>query len=300
VVLLGKHYGSDGSKIFLYKTQGESLTRQCTGQLSAAGDQHDRMIGKRDMQSEVPELITDSISRMMHFVSGYYSRARSELSQQHIMAIGRRYSMMTDAYFEVAQLFFRGPDSDREQRYFNLYLNSLYINIFGSLENLTWMLYFEKIYEHQKLGKHQISLFRKELIRASLANGVDLSSQREKYYNWIRELKSKRDPIAHQIPMYVPFRVITNGEQRAEYFEMERLARQKLEDGDTHGWFEVMHEARKVGDFLPNIWLVDSVDESLRFVPFRQTVNGDMLIMNELVKEIFGCVFGDILTSGLS
>ena len=243
------------------------------------------------MNNKAPEMLTLQITEMMEFVAKHYFITKNKLAQQHIIAIGRRYSMMADAYVEIAQLFNREPDSEIEQRYFNIYLNSLYINIFGCIENLAWLLYFQIIYPMDKMGKFTITLFHEKLLSNCLKNGIYLSETKTEYVNWIKDLKTKRDPIAHQIPLYIPYRIITNEKQKSDYKEMEKEALSKANCGDTHGYIEIMSEARKIGEYIPRIWLVDSVKEDITFVPFKEIVNEDMIKLNGLVENIIGKIF---------
>jgi hypothetical protein len=231
-------------------------------------------------------MLTSEITEMMFNVSKNYGKIRNKLSEQFIIGIGHRYSMMADAYVEIAQVFLRDPNSEQEQNYFNIYLNSLYINIFGTIENLAWLIYYEKIYPDKKPNKYSISIFKEKFIKICFNCGLDIANIKNDYDKWINEIKEKRDPIAHQVPLYVPFRIIRNDDQLNEYKRMEKLANEKALAGDTHGYMEIMYKAKKIGEFIPKIMLVDSESETLSFIDFKNVINNDILTLNKIVKIV--------------
>ncbi len=249
------------------------------------------MSNKYYNDEKIPEILAIEISGMQYLVSQYYKYAKNKLSEQHILAIGKRYTMISVSYISIAQLYLREPESEDEMHHFNIYLNSLYINIFGILENLAWFIYYEKLYPEIKLDKRRISLFNKVFIDTCEKRDLKIQKLNDEYDGWVKDLKLKRDPIAHQVPLHVPYRVIVNAEQKEEYLRVEKIANEKLKSGDIHGFNEEMYIAHKIGEFIPKIWLVDSEAETMSFVDFRFLINGDIKNMNSIIKYVLNILF---------
>lgn len=245
----------------------------------------------KDLNDDFIPMITSEISEMLFTISKKYGSVKNRLSEQHIHALGRRYSMMSDAYIPIAQLFYRDPSSEEEMRQFNIYLNSLYINIFGSIENLAWLIYFECLYSKAKLSKKEIYLFGNKFIQTCKENGCSIENIKKENHNWIEDIKKRRDPIAHQVPLYVPFRVIRNDEQKKQYNQIIESANRKAIDGDFHAWTELINLSREIGDFIPKIWLVDSEEETLQFLDFKYLINIDMQTLNKIVRQVLVILF---------
>lgn len=231
-------------------------------------------------------MISTEITQAIFSISKCYPYIHNQLSEQHIHALGKRFSMMADAYILIAQLFHREPSSEEEMNRFNIYLNSYYMNIFGSLENLAWLIYFERIYPGIKLNKKYIYLFGEKFLQVCEKHGFLLKELNDTYLSWVRELKKKRDPIAHQVPLYIPYRVLRNENQRNEYNEIILLANRKAKEHDFDEYMNLMYKSRKVGEFVPMIWLVDSEEELLRFIDFRSIINSDIQKLIEILYNI--------------
>lgn len=93
-------------------------------------------------------------------------------------------------------------DNDDE---IDVLINALYINLTGILDNLAWVLVeFYKL----EIKKEKVGLFNKKFWQ-TCNNLKDLqdSIMTNDYVEWHKELKSKRDPIAHRVPLYIPKKI---------------------------------------------------------------------------------------------
>lgn len=91
--------------------------------------------------------------------------------------------------------------SDEERFEVNVSLHSLFINVFGVLDNLAWVLSYEKNYG---LNKRDIGLFTNAFKSKLMPDFKDyLYSERMRNWHFVH-LKEYRDSLAHRIPLYVP------------------------------------------------------------------------------------------------
>lgn len=140
-------------------------------------------------------------------------------------------------------------------------LNVIYINIRGTLDNLAWALIDLFGDERTKrLPAMSVHLFGKELLAD--ANFTEVAKFVSDFAGWNSELKTRRDPAAHRIPLTVPPSVLDKAAQ-AEY---ERIAgeynkalnaavRILSEGGNGESMFEKSRQTyeklQRVGIFAP-------------------------------------------------
>jgi hypothetical protein len=82
-------------------------------------------------------------------------------------------------------------------------LNVIYINIRGTLDNFAWCL--RALFGHEetrRLPPAQVHLFNKKFLKDTNFNEVALLV--DAFQEWNSELKERRDPAAHRIPLSVP------------------------------------------------------------------------------------------------
>jgi hypothetical protein len=94
-------------------------------------------------------------------------------------------------------------------------LNVIYINIRGALDNFAWVLV--DLFGDEKtrrLRPIQISLFGEKFLKDR--NLVKVAEFVRRFSDWNSELKGRRDPAAHQIPLSVPPALIDE-ETRPEF-----------------------------------------------------------------------------------
>lgn len=91
---------------------------------------------------------------------------------------------------------------NEEERFeVNISLHSLFMNVFGILDNLAWVLSYEKNYG---LDKRDIGLFS-NAYKSKLTDGFKTYLYSDRMRNWhFIHLKEYRDSLAHRIPLYVP------------------------------------------------------------------------------------------------
>jgi hypothetical protein len=114
---------------------------------------------------------------------------------------------------EVSEQSTDYPLDDEMYSLANIHLNSFYYNIFGAMDNLTWIIQHtfgvikdinsEHIDEaHCKMKN--ISLFNKKFIEALNSINSDLGNIFQSYNPFHNHIRKTRDLTAHRIPLYIP------------------------------------------------------------------------------------------------
>ncbi len=140
-------------------------------------------------------------------------------------------------------------------------LNAIYINIRGTLDNLAWCLvdlFCEE--KTQRLLPVKIDLFGAEFLKD--ANLREVAEFVNGSADWNRELKARRNPAAHRIPLSVPPAFLNAAAQKeyarisAEYTEVSNAAARAVGEGaDSSVLFEkatlLNDRLQRVGTFSP-------------------------------------------------
>jgi hypothetical protein len=195
-------------------------------------------------------------------------------AQQYLRyGVGRRLRMILVAYCGVFDTI--GPDRKEplplnEMAAVSRDLNIIYINIRGALDNYAWCIYHER--EMSKTFKRvqtQVGLFHGLFLSdAHLAN---LKSVLEEHIDWNDDLKSRRDPSAHRLPLYVPPAILNEAEAaRHEAIWTER--QEAIQKGEYERDTELANEQHRLGTFRPH-FLHDPDDGGL---PIYDTVPTDV------------------------
>ncbi len=164
----------------------------------------------------------------------------------------------------------------------NIYINSIYINIRGIIDNLSWYLKYELNISTK--SENQIDLkgkiFRKELVE----KGFNID-RIQRFDDWFSEIKKKRDPIAHRLPLYIPYRIITDKKDAENAQKLYKEADNKLCNADKT-WTSSLFDARNIGEFKPTILKTDTETGEITIYPIEKNIESDLENIKDLVKEI--------------
>lgn len=140
-------------------------------------------------------------------------------------------------------------------------LNAIYINIRGTLDNFAWCLVDLFCEERTRLlPATKIDLFGVDFLRD--ANLREVAEFVNGFADWNRELKARRNPAAHRIPLSVPPAFLDAAAQNeyarisAEYTEVSNAAARAVGEGsDSSVLFEkatlLNDRLQRVGTFSP-------------------------------------------------
>jgi hypothetical protein len=196
------------------------------------------------------------------FVHRHYMLQSSRLYLHHYWSQGRKE-----------------PLSPYEATDCAIHLNAYYLNLRGTLDNLTWVLQHEwqllaGVSEDGGRERQACYLFGRVFLNALKPRNPELVSVLEQHGDWARELANLRDPAAHRIPIYVPPSVMTTQAQVDEFKRIEAQADlAPSERADDMAISEIYRKAQAVADFVPV--MIISTSQGLRMRSISKQVRYD-------------------------
>jgi hypothetical protein len=187
---------------------------------------------------------------------------------------GRRLIMMFYAYQAITHIAYdqrTEPLSSDEQHTFSREINIIYMHLRGVLDNFAWCLLYERQPELEgTIHRNDVGLFSQKF-RRQFAAFSEIEDEITVHDVWNEEVKKRRDPVAHRIPLYVPPAVITQEEAKT-YQALnnrfnDKLNSLKLDEADLA--FDAMNT---IGTFFP--YFVHHPDEPR--IPIYPTIPTDM------------------------
>ena len=155
-------------------------------------------------------------------------------------------------------------------------LNTVYINIRGVLDNLAWALLHEVAPECAfEIRDLQVGLFKPCIVKK--ARFVSIADEIQKHCEWNRELKNRRDPSAHRIPLTVVPQIV-NAHQATALSDLHSETWKAIGEGQHEAAHDMIREQEQIGIFRPLFWH----DPSEAPIPIYPTVSEDLRHMIEL------------------
>jgi hypothetical protein len=142
---------------------------------------------------------------------------------------------------------------------FAVFVNSLWLNMCGALDNLAWALNYEfgllpEAREDKGRERRDVVLFGKRFLAALVAIDRELATGLQAFAAWQTELATLRDPGAHRIPIYPIPGVLDEATGEAAqrlYDESDAL----FKAGDYDAGMERLHQGSNLGSYQPYIAL---------------------------------------------
>lgn len=194
--------------------------------------------------------------------------------------VGRRLSMIFHAYRHIttiADATRTWPLIHEEQQDLSRDLNVLYMHTRGVLDNFAWCLLHERHSNTASaLNPYDVGLFSPKY-RIKCACFAEIEKEIDSHKAWSQDLKDRRDPIAHQIPLYIPPSELSEREGVVYKGLWQRYAQEiaelRLDDaGNTLG------EMDRIGRFVPRFLHNPNQPP----VPIYPTVPEDMAHLMEI------------------
>ena len=138
---------------------------------------------------------------------GLYNRLKTEKAKEYLShGVMRRLGTMMRSIENVFTIFpiEKGTLlSMNELKDVDINLHAFFINIFGLLDNLAWVLIYEKQLS-AKIDKKSVGLYKKKTQEhfTEKFHGYLNSGSMKRWYE--EYLKNYRDALSHRIPLYVP------------------------------------------------------------------------------------------------
>jgi hypothetical protein len=223
------------------------------------------------------------LSRFQRIASSY--KLTTNEAKKHLnRGINYRYILIQDSLLLLENSIEQLPNNRYEIGKINIAINSVYINLRGIIDNIAWIIYYEFI--KNGLNKNCVSLahpaFQKKLKGTAL---YDILTQ--KYKEWFCELKALRDPIAHQLPLYIPPKIITNENDAKLAQEYINMAERAIQEGNRDEWYKYLDEYSKIGKFSL-VLFIDSVEPmKLKPINLKEELYKDFSNLASLGYDVF-------------
>lgn len=197
--------------------------------------------------------------------------------------VGRRWGLLWSAYENINAIVPVGrkdPFSADEVKQVSRDLNTVYINIVGVIDNLAWALRHERGSETVKaLHDNRIGLFvnafKNDACFEALRPALDA------FAPWFKDLRERRDPAAHRIPLSTPPAVLDK-EAAAKYQELQikidALWRKKRFTEIN----ALMEEQGKLGVVYPRFYH----DPDGKHYPFYPTIPDDLGKLMRVIRAV--------------
>lgn len=182
---------------------------------------------------------------------------RSSDARRHVReGFDRRILMM-----QASRIFMRTVvPADRKQALAThevtelaIHINSYYVNLAGSMDNIAWALKYELglLEGSSEAGGRRLTectLFGSAFLNALTSTQPSLVVFLRERSGWAVELKRFRDPAAHRVPLYVPPGIIKTEETLREFRRLDELAGGSDASRGGRARSEIMQEARSLAE----------------------------------------------------
>lgn len=128
---------------------------------------------------------------------------------------GRRMMMLWRSYQHL--IFIANPERvepllDNEVHELGRDINLIYMHLRGTLDNFAWCILYEKCPTYLSMNKMEVGLFSKSL--RPMLKKISAWEAIQEHAEWNKEVKERRDPVAHRIPLTIPPAILTPDEGR--------------------------------------------------------------------------------------
>ena len=196
---------------------------------------------------------------------------------------GRRLRMIWVSYRDILELIAphrTEPLPQDEVGTISRDLNVIYINILGVLDNYAWCLFHQVATDKtKKLPPVRVGLFSSEFMDDP--NLASLRPLLDEFGKWHKELKTRRDPAVHRIPLYVPPAVL-NPEEVDRYRELEDQIADAFNSLNFEQVDELSAQQGRIGTF--NSCFIHHPGEDT--IPIYPTVPQDIANLIKIVKRV--------------
>jgi hypothetical protein len=252
-----------------------------------------RLIGENLPETEVIRDLHMHALSVMQAVQDEYTRtietaqllSSSDARDYIIYGVGRRMGMLVYSFRSLIGIVQPGrekPLDGDEGHAISRDLNVVYINIVGVIDNLAWAILHERVPDAAKsLQAAQVGLFTQPFRR--LPELKSLVASIDQYRAWFIELRNRRDPAAHRIPLYLP-PAILNHAQVAQHNELTELGNEAIGRQDWAGWDEIMKRQRSLGRMYA-VFMHSPREPMYHFYPTIPEDAGQMVKVIKVVRE---------------
>ncbi len=218
----------------------------------------------------VHDALRDAFTGSVGFAQGL-----SDLQARHfaLYGVGRRLEILWSAFrsiLDAVPVDRTTPLTGDEGRAVSRDLNTICINIVGVIDNYAWVLRHERgSADIRALPANRVGLFVKAFQKDP--RFAPMMLRLDPFKDWFTDLRSRRDPAAHQIPLCVPPTALDpENLQRYQQIETEIASLTPLREFSS---IDKLHdEQERLGVFVGKF--MHHPDETL--IPFYPTIPQDL------------------------
>ena len=200
----------------------------------------------------------------------------------------RRANLIFSAYQEIRSIAYEKraqPLSQDNQVTLSQAINNIYIHLLGILDNFAWCLLYERQADlADKLHRNDVGLFSTKF-RKQLVVFPEIADEIMVHDSWHKDVKERRDPVAHRIPLYVPPAQLTS-DQAEHYSAVSNQYHDSLKDLRLDEAEQILDQIDSIGSFLP--YFIHHPEEP--HIPIYPTIPADL---SHLIR------IGNTVTKGL-
>ncbi len=169
-----------------------------------------------------------------------------------------------------------------------LLLNSYYLNLSGSLDNLAWALIYhhnllEKIDENNFQHRKFAQILGKEFLAAFPENLTQLATTLKPFNDWYWEMREFRDPAAHRIPLSIPHAVYSE-EDVEKRNVLDKKSAELFSKGLYDEGMNFMRQIEQLGKQMPEFI---SENSKIERYDISGRINLDHENWDKVVKSVF-------------
>lgn len=160
-------------------------------------------------------------------------------------------------------------------------LHAFFVNIFGLLDNMAWVVVHEKDMAGS-INKKNVGLYLKKT-QNFFDDGFKEYLNSERMKNWHdKYLKNYRDALSHRIPLYVPPYSL-KPDQKEQREEINQKLQEAIKKGDLDNVAALQIEMDNMGEIAP--FFMHSFSEDSKIVKLHAQVITDFGTVEEIVEK---------------
>jgi hypothetical protein len=164
------------------------------------------------------------------------------------------------------------PINDDELDDVLIYINSLYINLHGAVDNLSWVIAY-KLNIDPALEPQSVNIFKKKFL-----NKITFTKNCKPFFDYYNSFKdwyweeftSRRHPSAHRLPLYIPHRAFESKDQNDLYNDLYKRFFDEFNKQNYEKSEDLLNEMDAMGRFIP--FFTYNFEE---FFPIYPTITND-------------------------
>ena len=178
---------------------------------------------------------------------------------------------------------------------FSLLLNTYYLNLVGSLDNIAWALtYFhnlqDDIDEDQNNHRRFVNILGDKFLQKLREKGLQsLADTIQPFNNWYKDTKELRDPAAHRIPLYVPNAIFSDNDIK-KLNNLDNDAAELIKNGKYNEGASLLYKKEKLGTHFPIFF---SESPTIKCYKLAEQINQDHRTWLDLVKVCLDLGFNE-------